>query len=80
MSIKLQCHATYNEDDSVKFIQYKCLGCGNFEEIITDNGNFKLEKFTKIYVKNNRSPFIYTCKRCNNETELVEQREEPLTP
>ena len=45
MKSKLQCYVEFYENDRVKFLQYKCLNCGNFEEISTDDGDFKLEKF-----------------------------------
>lgn len=80
MKSKLQCYVELNENDRVKFLQYKCLNCGNFEEISTDNENFKLEKFLKIYEKNSKHLFNFTCKRCNLQTKNIDQKSEPLTP
>ena len=80
MKIELECYVTRNEDDYVKFIQYKCMNCGNFEEVTADNkGNFKLNKFHTLYVKNSKSPIVYTCHGCNNETERVKYMKEPIS-
>lgn len=79
MKIKIESFVIHNEDGYVKFIQYRCLDCGNSEEITSDNGAFKLKKFNTLYVKNNKNPITYTCYGCHNETDQLIQRDKPIS-
>ncbi|GEM_PF-6082305 len=79
MNSEIESYTEFNENHVVTLIQYKCNGCGNFEEIEAINGDYKLRNFHVYGVITDESyPVRYICKKCHIELRQVMTSATPL--